>query len=276
VNDPPRWLRFYEWFVGIFAVALIMGSIFMFMIGNTSRYVADLVAAQNTAALKLWVNLDYFEHHRPVDAPGGTPLPPGLFESLVEFSRTNASLIFSVHRLRKAAIFGSQFADDFCRGPGPTDGSREPADNRCYVVDPRTDAGRIYNQGMYQIELYQRIRDIAQNRSGFYQDCLSAVTVYVMPVLYAVLGACLWAFRTNCRQPNDPLDNRSPDRSSHLVIAAIGGIAISAFSTLFPKDELLSPLALAFAFRYCNEVFTSRLDAYISALSRRNPTNKTT
>ncbi len=128
---------------------------------------------------------------------------------------------------------------------------------------------------MYQIELYQSIRDVAQNESGFYQDCLSAVSAYVMPVLYAMLGAFLWAFRTSCRQPNETPDNRSPDRSSHLVIAAIGGIAISAFSNLFPKDELLSPLALAFAFGYCNEVFTSRLDAYISAPSRPHPPRDT-
>ncbi len=69
-NDRPKWLRTYERVVWFFAGALIVVSIGMFMIGNTSRNVANLVAAQNTAALKLWVNLDYFEHQRPMDVTG--------------------------------------------------------------------------------------------------------------------------------------------------------------------------------------------------------------
>jgi hypothetical protein len=263
-----------EWIVSAYAVILIATSIAMFMMGNTSAKVSDYITQQNDAALKLWANLDYFGHHRLASDPLDKSLPPGLFESVVEFSRTTANIMKTVHRLSPQRIFSPGLPlGEFLQHLKPTDGSQPEPGKAAYFdhlgIDARTDASNIVSQSMYQIELYQAVRDYAQDEAGFYKDCLGAVSVYVMPVLYALLGAFLWAFRSLCQRVHTHGDDPSPDRSSRFVMAAIAGIAISSISTLFPKDVLLSPLAIAFVFGYSIDIFTSRLDAYIATLTKR-------
>jgi hypothetical protein len=89
-----------------------------------------------------------------------------------------------------------------------------------------------------------------------------------MPVLYALLGAFLWAFRSSCEKAGLSADDLPVDRSRRFVMAAIGGIAISVHGTVLPQNMLVSPLAISFVFGYSIEIFTSRLDAYIDGLTR--------
>ena len=260
-----------EWVVGFYAVALMLASIAVFMIGNASQSVSELITEQNDAALKLWVNLDYYEHHRAAQTSADTSLPPGLFSSIVVFSRNNATIIKTLHRLGPWRMFapGVSF-DEVARYLKPIDGQPVKFDH--VGVDPHTDTVSVVNQGMYQIELYQAIRDYAQDEAGLYKGCLLAISVYVMPVLYALLGAFLWAFRSSCQQASLATQRDVPlDRSSRFLMAAIAGIAISSFGTLLPKDIALSPLAVAFILGYSIDIFMSRLDAYIAGLIRHAP-----
>lgn len=260
-----------EWVVGFYAVALMLASISVFMIGNASQSVSELITQQNDAALKLWVNLDYYEHHRATQNSADTSLPPGLFSSIVEFSRNNATIIKTLHRLSPWRMFaaGVPFSE-VAKYLKPTDGQPVTFDH--VGVDPHTDTVSVVNQGMYQIELYQAIRDYAQDEAGLYKGCLLAISAYVMPVLYALLGAFLWAFRLSCQQAPPAAQRDAPlDRSSRFLMAAIAGIAISSFGTLLPKDLALSPLAVAFLLGYSIDIFMSRLDGYIAGLIRRAP-----
>src|SRR5271166_6337541 len=214
-----RSLRRLEWIVGCYAVILIGTSIVMFMMSNTSETVGKLITTQNDAALKLWVNLDYYSYHGGKDQMADTSLPPGLFESLVEFSRTNASIIKSVHRLSLTTLFSRTASlEDVLSRLTPKDRKAPPPGTEAYFdhigVDPATTNKNVVEQGRYQIELYQAIRDYAQDQSLFYKDCLAAVSVYVMPALYALLGAFLWAFRSSCQKVGAPGDDPSLDRSS--------------------------------------------------------------
>jgi hypothetical protein len=52
---------------------------------STSEQVGVLIEEQNAAALKLWSNIEFFRNHQRIP---DTSLPPGLLDSLVEFSRT--------------------------------------------------------------------------------------------------------------------------------------------------------------------------------------------
>jgi hypothetical protein len=71
------------------------------MMDYTSNQVGAILTTQNAASLKLWQNLEYFEHHMPAD----DSLPPGLMDDVVEFSRTTASIIKTAHRLTFDHIF---------------------------------------------------------------------------------------------------------------------------------------------------------------------------
>jgi hypothetical protein len=267
---PPRLrtLRILEWSVGFYATLLIVFSIGLFMMRSTTDTVGQLITAQNLASLKLWQNLDYFDRHRAADPATDTSLPPGLFDSLVEFSRTNASIMKNVHRLSPLRVFAGTAPLDTILSTRltATDGTRAHFDH--IGVDPQTDGSNVVKQGMYQIELYQAIRDYAQDQSAFYKDCLGAVSAYLMPVFYALLGAALWSFRSSC-QKIAAGEEPAPDRCSRFVMAAIAGIAISVLSNLLPTDLALSPLAMAFVCGYAIETFTLRLDAAIAGIAKK-------
>jgi hypothetical protein len=133
-----------------------------------------------------------------------------------------------------------------------------------YGVSPRTNSNNIVNEANYQIELYQLIRDYAQDKSSFDKGYFGALTIYLLPVAYALLGAFLYAFRSYCdRGRHHRQIGQFPDRISQFLMAGIGGIAVSSFNALLPKDILLSPLAIAFVIGYSIDAFTSRIDRYI-------------
>ena len=249
---------------------LILFSVGMFMMSASSTKVGDLINGQNDAALKLWVNLDYYSHLKP-PPDGDQPLPPGLFDTIVDFSRGNASIIKTVHRLRLDAMFSDVSIEKALKDVKPTDGKAEGACGETLFdhvgVDPRATSGNIVCQGMYQIELYQAIRDYAQNKSAFYTEVLSAVSAYVLPVLYAQLGAWLRALRASSRGRGGAHGEPPLDWTVRLLMAAIAGIAISVLGSILPKDALLSPLAVAFVFGYSIEAFTARLDRYIEGFA---------
>jgi hypothetical protein len=61
-------------------------------------------------------------------------------------------------------------------------------------IDPHIDPENINSQVMYQIEVYQAIRDYAQDESNFWKGRMGAVSVYALLGLYALLGAfCLYS-----------------------------------------------------------------------------------
>jgi hypothetical protein len=132
-----------------------------------------------------------------------------------------------------------------------------------YGVDPHTDKTSIVREGQYQIELYQAIRDYAQDRANFDKGFLSAILMYILPVAYSLLGAFLYAFRSFCVRGRRNFRDRSVDRASRFVMAGIGGIAVSGLSALMPKEVLLSPLVMAFVVGYSIEVLTSRIHEYV-------------
>ena len=120
-----------------------------------------------------------------------------------------------------------------------------------------------------RIELYQAIRDYAQDLCNYAKWFLGAITTYLLPVAYALLGAFLYAFRSFARRAPEQETASLLDRNSRFLMAAIAGIAISLFSSLIPQSMPLSPLALAFLVGYSIEVFTSRLDELVRRLTRK-------
>ena len=86
----------------------------------------------------------------------------------------------------------------------------------------------------------------------------------MLPILYAVLGAFLFTFRSWCSEHRRKRPNPHwPDHTSRLLMAGIAGIAIGSLKELFASEPILPPLALSFLVGYSIEAFTSRLDAII-------------
>jgi hypothetical protein len=91
-----RQLRRMEWFLGIFAFILIVLSMTLSFMSNTCKQVSDLISEQNAAATRLGVNIDYYTKS-PISEDA--PPPPGFLHDLVEFSRRNATMIYTSDRM---------------------------------------------------------------------------------------------------------------------------------------------------------------------------------
>jgi len=92
-----------------FTGGVLIVSIVVFLLDSASEQVNTLLTSQNAAALKLWNNLDYYEHYK---GTGDSPLPPGLVNDLVDFSRTSANIKRAAHRLLLAHILGTDREED--------------------------------------------------------------------------------------------------------------------------------------------------------------------
>jgi hypothetical protein len=155
----------------------------------------------------------------------------------------------------------------------PTDGTPEPFTH--FTINPSTHSLKeLVEEGKNQIRLYQAIRDHSQDISQKWQGVIAGITTHLLPVLYAVLGAFLYTFRSWCEKRREGESFQSPDRTSRFLMGGIAGIAIGACNDLFPKEVQFSPLALAFVASYATDVFTSRLDVVIENLKiKSTPAN---
>jgi hypothetical protein len=231
----------------------------------TSKEVSALISDQNEVASRLGLSVHYYQ---PNNNPASVSLPPPGFEhELVEFSRRNATLIYTADRLSIPKsikhFFVSENLMHRIHHLQVTDGSDTKIDH--FTINPTySSVSQLAAEGEYQIRLYQAIRDQAQDLSGTWQGLIAGITTYLLPVLYAVLGAFLYTFRSWHRSEK----YQSPDCTSRVLMAGIAGIAIGALNDLFPKELLFSPLAMAFIAGYSIDVLTSRLDTLIHALSK--------
>jgi hypothetical protein len=238
---------------------LVILSIGLFMIGSTCDQVGTLLTDQNAASLKLWTNLDYFKHHH---APEDSSLPPGLMDDLVQFSRNNANIIKVSHRLRLSHIVSQTTSWDtekeYIR---PIDGN--PIEFGTLGVNPRVKNDDVVEAGMYQLELFQAIREYAQDSAAIDKTYITAISMYILPCLYALLGAFLYTCRSSeLKRKNDS----SKNHGSRYAMAFILGATISVFSSLLPKELVLPPLALAFLAGYSIDAFTSQLDVLVEKM----------
>jgi hypothetical protein len=237
---------------------LVCISVVLFMMDSTSGQVATMLNTQNAASLKLWSNLEYYEHHMPDDES----LPPGLMVDVVEFSRTTANIIKTTHRLTFNHIFAPSASWEKVKTYiKPVDG--EPTTFDHLTVAPELKNTDVVKEGMYQIRLYQAIREYAQDNAAIDKSYVAAVSTYILPCLYALLGTFLYTCRSQARRKHsDQID----EHGSRYAMAFILGATISVFSSLIPKDMLLSPLAIAFLAGYSIDAFTSRLDALVEKM----------
>jgi hypothetical protein len=262
-----------EWFVGIFAFLLLVSSMTLSFMSNTCKQVSDLIYEQNAAANQLGISiLDYYNKSKD---DKDIQSPPGLLHDLVEFSRRNATIIYTSDRMSISRdikwVFVSNELLPRIKEFKPTDGTSDQFTH--FTINPSAYSMKdLVTEGENQIRLYQVIRDHSQDISQKWQGVIAGITTYLLPVLYAMLGAFLYTFRSWCEKHRKGDSFQSPDRTSRFLMAGIAGIAIGALNDLFPKEVLFSPLALAFIVGYAIDVFTSRLDVLIETLKNKQTT----
>jgi hypothetical protein len=145
------------------------------------------------------------------------------------------------------------------------------------TIDPDSDKpGKklfpsLADEGFQKLATYQDIRAFARQTQQVNVIIYGAITAYVLPVAYALLGACAFALRNMAAQAGNKTYQPSYFNRARLIIALIAGTVVGLFNN-FTQGVSVSPLAVAFLVGYAVEVFFSFLDAFVHTFERvRNP-----
>jgi len=122
-----------------------------------------------------------------------------------------------------------------------------------------------------KIAVYQNVRDFADRVKKTVSTIYGALGNCILPVLYALLGACAYLLRTI--EEDFKLRRLSPydKHTARFVTAGIGGAVVGLFPNFNVVNQTpnVSPFAIAFLVGYAVDVFFSFLDALLKTFARR-------
>jgi len=118
-----------------------------------------------------------------------------------------------------------------------------------------------------KIKTYQDIRTYAKDVQQMNLMFYGAITAYLLPILYALLGACAYALRSLSQQIRARTYTATCADFARIIIAVIAGLVVGLFNN-FTQGISLSPLAVAFLVGYGVEIFFSFLDTFLETLRK--------
>jgi hypothetical protein len=120
-----------------------------------------------------------------------------------------------------------------------------------------------------RIEVYQDVRYFAQSLVADSTFVFGAITTYLLPVLYALLGTCAYLLRSFEQDMKNKTFIPSPANSARFLIAGIGGGVVGLFNNFtLSQGASIPPLAVAFLVGYAVDVFFSFLESMLQAFTR--------
>jgi hypothetical protein len=120
-----------------------------------------------------------------------------------------------------------------------------------------------------KIPIYQSVRYFAKDMQERTTLFYGALSNFLLPPLYAILGACAYLLRTFSEQIKTRTFAPSVAASARFIIAAIGGGVVGLFSNFtLGQETSLSPLAIAFVVGYATDIFFSFLDGLQTAFTK--------
>ena len=252
-EDAGKAILDYKVFVFILALFIIPFSIVGFISGSLAKLINSNVETANTLVLKLHSDLSAM----PNDDPN---LPTNRLHDLqqlgiavrVVYSRTNQLNHFLVNS-----------ATDHLRA------SENPLD-RVLELPPglRDNLTEVQSALSDITRKYQKVRLYASNVLDGTSVLWGAVSTCLLPVLYALLGACAAVLRAFTQQTELRTFTSSYATPARFIVAAIGGGVIGLFNINLGEGLTASPLALAFLIGYAADVFFSFLEGSIHSVAR--------
>lgn len=117
--------------------------------------------------------------------------------------------------------------------------------------------------------IYQDVRYFATSLLDDVSVFYGAITVCLLPVLYALLGTCAYLLRTFEQQLTLRTFTPSIANSARFLIAGIGGAVVGLFNNFtIGQGASIPPLAIAFLLGYAVDVFFAFLDGMLQPFSK--------
>jgi len=115
-----------------------------------------------------------------------------------------------------------------------------------------------------RITVYQRARYFAVAMDEAASVFYGAMAACILPVLYALLGACAFLLRNFEQQVKARTFTYNDAHAARLVVAGIGGGVVGLFSNFaITQTASIPPLAIAFIVGYAVDVFFSFLESIL-------------
>jgi putative flippase GtrA len=92
----------------------------------------------------------------------------------------------------------------------------------------------------------------------------------ILPVLYALLGACAYLLRSLTEQIRQRTFTKTNTHIARFLIAAIAGAVVGMFGNFaITESASIPPLAIAFLVGYAADVFFSFLEGLLQTFTRK-------
>jgi hypothetical protein len=265
-----RVIRMYTLVALFLSLVLLPASVISFVSSTISDSIRKDLETGNALALNL---VDEMRSIQPIAAPstptqGATSGPPSsispkeMLKELQQFAVTIRALNSHAKALRRFA-------------PGTTDQDSildaeegKPNHGAFELKVPLLDLQADAEEAAKKVVLYQSVRHRAVSAQEAAAIWIGAFGNCILPVLYAVLGACAYLLRMYEEQ----IRTRAFTTDGHAArffIAAIGGLVIGLFNNFnVAQGGSLSPFALAFLVGYAVDVFFSFLEGLLRTFGK--------
>ncbi len=265
--------NYFRWTLCVGAI-IVPISIYGFVNASISEPIGKWIQDQNGAEVELQSVALNAQPARGAPAPANdaarATLSRDLFlRKLMEFATASREIFF-----RSQALNHNVFA----RATEPWWTSSEKDDRANLQVDPRIAQSvgsepdqpaetlkTLADEGFNKIATYQDVRAFARQVLLINETFFAAITLFLLPILYSLLGALAYALRNLVRDVKDKTYLPSLSNRARLIVAVIAGTVIGLFNN-FSHGISVPPLAIAFVVGYSVEVFFSFLDSLIQRI----------
>ena len=222
----------------------------------TARYHVGAPAIGNTADEKCGEATE--KPNPPIE------LKPPLTEQdlIVELQKFAASIRDIQTSAVKLNFFVVRWEHNPLDPPDPAKPHVTPAGNPAEALQLPPSLSNFRAAALCKIAVYQYVRSFAQNVKADSVLVYGSLAAYVLPVLFALLGAFAFNLRDYTRRVKTRTYHPSYVNSARIIVAVIAGAIISLFNN-FTQGMNLSPLAVAFLVGYGVEIFFTFLDSLL-------------
>lgn len=249
------------WMVAVCLAAVIFPFSLASFVGSAiSNAMRTDIATANDLAVKLRTQLG----SPPVGTQAATPVAPGdaatAISELQQFASTVRAIDARARQLN-VLVFRAE-RDPFAsirRDPRKLHDTFELPGGLPNLAQAAADLTRVY----------QDVRYFGQNLLDDISFYYGAITVCLLPALYALLGTCAYLLRTFEQQMATRTFTPSGANSARFLIAAIGGAVVGLFNNFtIGQGASIPPLAIAFLVGYAVDVFFAFLEGLLQAFTK--------
>jgi hypothetical protein len=246
LEDAHRTMRVFKRMAYWLAGFIVPLSIVSFIATGISNTISNDLKSTNDLVVTLHSHLDTVQANDPPPVSTTSDLQQFVAQIRDIYSRTNLLRFFVV-----PFVSSTSFQRDELQLP----------------PDLKNSFASLQPEMVKKTTTYQNVRLYATSVQDIASLFWGAIGNFVLPILYALLGACAYVLRVFTAQIHTHTFAPSDVTAARFIIAGIGGGIVGLFNTLWLAQGLtLPPLALAFVIGYAVDVFFSVLEGVLPTI----------